>query len=172
MKHAFSQAALAVASALLATTAWADAGHDGHGAAHGHAASPGAAHGHDADTPYGRPGKPGAASRSVRVVMNDTMRFDPATIVVRRGETLRIVGANGGRLEHEFVIGTPELLREHAAAMRADPAMAHQDPNTLRLAPGASGEIVWQFTQRGTFEFACLLPGHLEAGMVGKVIVK
>ncbi|MCC9598355.1 MULTISPECIES: plastocyanin/azurin family copper-binding protein [unclassified Rubrivivax] len=165
MKNRILQPALLCAAALFAITAQADAGHE-HGGAHA------AAHAHDADTPYGRPGDAAKAQRTVRIVMSDTMRFDPATITVRRGETVRFVAANGGRIEHEFVLGTTASLKAHAEEMRAMPDMQHADPGAVRVAAGASGEIVWQFTEAGSFEFGCLIPGHFEAGMVGKVVVR
>ena len=50
--------------------------------------------------------------------------------------------------------------------------MEHNDANVIRLKPGATKEIVWHFSKAGNFEYACLLPGHLEAGMFGKVVVE
>ena len=41
----------------------------------------------------------------------------------------------------------------------------------ITLKPGQRGGLVWQFGEAGTVDFACLIPGHLEAGMVGKVAV-
>ncbi|MCD0417547.1 cupredoxin family protein [Rubrivivax sp. JA1024] len=168
MKNRILRPALLCAAALFAIAAHADAGHD-HGSAH---AGAHAQDTHDADTPYGRPGDATKAQRTVRIVMSDTMRFDPATITVRRGETVRFVAANGGRIEHEFVLGTTASLKAHAEEMRAMPDMQHADPGAVRVAAGASGEIVWQFTEAGSFEFGCLIPGHFEAGMVGKVVVR
>lgn len=55
--------------------------------------------------------------------------------------------------------------------MLKNPEMEHDEPNQLGLQPGQSGEIVWQFTQAGTVDFACLQPGHFEAGMKGAVAV-
>ena len=71
-----------------------------------------------------------------------------------------------------MVLGTVPALKEHAELMKRFPEMEHADPNMAHVSPGARGEIVWQFTQAGDFQFACLQPGHYEAGMVGKVIVK
>ncbi len=62
--------------------------------------------------------------------------------------------------------------RKHAALMKKYPHMEHADPNAITLAPLNGGEILWKFTKRGEFEIACLIPGHREAGMYGKVIVK
>jgi uncharacterized cupredoxin-like copper-binding protein len=56
--------------------------------------------------------------------------------------------------------------------MKKFPDMEHDDPNAKRLAVGERGELIWKFTKAGEFEFACLIPGHYEAGMHGKIIVK
>jgi uncharacterized cupredoxin-like copper-binding protein len=121
---------------------------------------------------YGEPGDPAKVSRTIQVDMADTMRYSPATIQVRKGETIRLVAKNSGRVKHEMVLGTVRELREHAALMKKFPEMEHADPNQVSVEPGKTGEMVWQFTRAGTFDFACLQPGHYEAGMRGKVAVK
>ena len=123
------------------------------------------------ETPFGRPGDPAEATRTVTVDMSDAMRFDPATIQVRRGETVRFVVRNSGRALHEMVLGTAASLAEHAQLMKKHPAMEHDEPNMLHVKPGGTGEMVWQFTQAGDFRYGCLIPGHYEAGMAGKVKV-
>lgn len=124
------------------------------------------------DTPFGQQGDPKKATRTIRVGMSDKMRFDPQSITVKRGETIRFVVANKGAVLHEMVLGTPQALKEHAELMKKHPGMEHDEPSMAHVKPGATGEIVWQFTKAGDFEFACLIPGHFEAGMVGKVAVK
>jgi uncharacterized cupredoxin-like copper-binding protein len=119
----------------------------------------------------GKPGDPGKVSRSVDVEMSDAMRFKPAAIRVKRGETIRFIVRNTGRQKHEMVLGTIKELKEHAELMRKFPEMEHADPNQVSVEPGKTGELVWHFTKAGTFDFACLVPGHFEAGMVGKVRV-
>jgi uncharacterized cupredoxin-like copper-binding protein len=119
----------------------------------------------------GKPGDPGKVTRSVEVEMNDTMRFRPDSIRVKRGETIRFLVRNAGKVKHEMVLGTIKELKEHAELMRKFPEMEHADPNQVGVDPGMTGELVWQFTRDGTFDFACLVPGHFEAGMVGKVRV-
>jgi uncharacterized cupredoxin-like copper-binding protein len=103
--------------------------------------------------------------------MNDAMRFKPDSIRVKRGETIRFIVRNTGKQKHEMVLGTIKELKEHAELMRKFPEMEHADPNQVSVDPGVTGELVWQFTKAGTFDFACLVPGHFEAGMVGKVRV-
>lgn len=124
------------------------------------------------DTAFGREGDPAKVVRTIQVDMADTMRFTPADITVRRGETVKIVAANKGQVLHEIVIGTPEELRKHAEMMKKFPGMEHEEAYMAHVKPGRRGEIVWQFTQPGEFAFACLLPGHMEAGMVGRLTVR
>jgi len=119
----------------------------------------------------GKPGDPGKVTRSIQVEMNDAMRFKPDSIRVKRGETIRFVVRNTGKEKHEMVLGTIKELKKHAESMRKFPEMEHADPNQVSVDPGMTGELVWQFTTAGTFDFACLVPGHFEAGMVGKVRV-
>jgi uncharacterized cupredoxin-like copper-binding protein len=124
------------------------------------------------DTAFGREGDPRKVSRTIKVDMADTMRFTPADVVVKRGQTVKFVIRNDGKQLHEMVLGTVAVLRQHAELMKKFPGMEHSEPNMAHVKPGATGEFVWQFTKAGAFQFACLQPGHYEAGMVGKVAVK
>lgn len=152
---------LLMTGALATPAAWA------HGTAHGAAtASP-----VQVETDFGRTGDPRKVSRTVRVSMSDRMRFTPDTITVRTGDTVRFAVRNEGKLMHEFVLGTARELAEHAEAMKKFPNMEHEEPYMAHVAPGQQGEIVWQFTRPGDFLFGCLLPGHFDAGMVGRVRV-
>lgn len=119
----------------------------------------------------GKPGDLAKVTRTVDVTMNDTMRFSPDAIPVKAGETIRFQVRNAGKVEHEMVIGTTAELKEHAKMMREMAGEKHAAPNKLTLAPGAQGTLVWRFDKPGTVDFACLVPGHFEAGMVGKVAV-
>jgi len=128
-------------------------------------------HGHDAASAIGAPGKKANVSRNVDVDMTDTMRFIPASVTARQGETIRFVVKNSGQLKHEFVLGTEKELKAHYEQMKKFPEMEHDDPNMVSLAAGKSGEVIWQFTKAGKIDFACLQPGHYEAGMKGLVKV-
>lgn len=129
-------------------------------------------HHHDKAAAYGKPGDPARVTRTVEVAMDDTMRFKPASIAVKRGETIRFVVRNDGKLKHEMVLGNTKELQEHAALMQKFPEMEHADPNQLSVEPGKTGDMVWQFTRAGKFDFACLQPGHFEAGMKGSINVR
>jgi len=169
-----------VLAALGLTSVAASAHDDGHkkmmqgmmpGMMHGKAEG-----GHSGDGGHaqgvGKPGDPQKVSRAINVVMSDDMQFTPAQVDVKRGETIRFVVRNAGQTKHEMVIASMAELKQHVKTMRKMPGMEHDDPNQVTLAPGETGELIWQFTKAGTVEFACLQPGHFEAGMIGKVSVK
>jgi uncharacterized cupredoxin-like copper-binding protein len=125
----------------------------------------------------GEPGDPKQPARIVKVIMREDgkkMLFEPAYITVHKGEQIRFVLNNDGTESHEFVLATVVENRKHAQLMKKHQhmEMEHDDPNAKRLTPFTEGEIVWKFTRRGTFEYACLIPGHHEAGMHGTIDVK
>ena len=134
--------------------------HDEHGSPHEHS---GAA--------AGKPGKANKVTREIKMAALDAMRYDPASITVKAGETIRFVVTNAGQLHHEFIIGDTNEQEEHAEMMRKMPNMKHEDNNTLTLAPGETKTLLWEFEKGGEFEIACHVPGHYEAGMRGKVSV-
>jgi len=144
-------------------------------AAHGdepHAASgPAGAHPHSHAASIGIAGNPDKVTRTVTVDMTDAMRFSPASVDVKQGDTVRFVVKNSGQLKHEFVLGTEHELQEHYELMKKFPEMEHSDPNQVTVAPGKTGEVIWQFTKSGKVDFACLQPGHYDAGMKGTVRV-
>lgn len=148
---------------IVPASAGQQAHHD-HGG-HGH---------HDAkakQSSAGKPGKASAAKRVVQVSMFDTMRYDPSSITVKPGETVKFVVENKGALAHEFGIGTSEEQMQHEEMMKAMPNMKHDDSNVVTVEPGKKKELVWQFTKAGTFEIACHVPGHYPAGMKLPVVV-
>ena len=122
--------------------------------------------------PFGREGDPKKATRTVKVDMSDKMRFSPASLTVKRGETVRFEVKNSGKIMHEMVIGTMKELKEHAELMKKHPGMEHEEPYMAHVEPGRTETIVWQFTKPGEFYYGCLIPGHFEAGMIGKVVVR
>lgn len=132
-----------------------------------------AAHDGHAHATYsaGEPGNPGKSSRTIEVNMSE-MAYSPAQIEVKRGEQIRFVIRNAGQDDHEFLLATAEENLKHAEDMKQHPHMQHDDPNAVRLTPNKSAEIVWKFTKPGTFEYSCLIPGHRENGMIGRITVK
>ncbi len=120
---------------------------------------------------WGIAGDAKAAKRTINIVMTDNMRFTPDKIEAKQGETIKIVLKNEGKMLHEFVIGTKKELNEHAALMLKFPNMEHDEPYMAHVPVGKTGEIIWTFNRAGDFDFACLIAGHYQAGMVGKISV-
>ncbi|MEY5099901.1 MAG: hypothetical protein RJA36_2620 [Pseudomonadota bacterium] len=125
----------------------------------------------DAGSAIGQPGAASRVDRTITVEMSDDMRFTPADIRVRQGETVRLLVRNQGQLRHELSLGSRQELLQHLEVMKRFPDMEHDEPGKVTLAPGQQGEIVWQFSKAGTVDFACLVPGHYEAGMLGAIQV-
>jgi uncharacterized cupredoxin-like copper-binding protein len=123
----------------------------------------------------GVPGDPKKPARTVLVTMREAdgkMMFIPDRLTIKRGEQIRFILTNAGRLDHEFVLATTAENIKHAEEMKKNPDMEHDDPNSKRVKPKQKDEIVWRFTKAGEFEYGCLIPGHREAGMTGKIVVK
>ncbi len=159
---------LMAALAIPGLAAASGAGNHAHGASVQQAA--GKYTGHAAA--LGEPGSLKEAKQTIEIDMADTMRFKPEKIEIKQGETVRFVVKNSGMLKHEMVLGTLAEMKEHAKVMAKFPNMEHADPNAVSVDPGKTGEFAWKFTRTGTFDFACLLPGHFESGMKGRISVK
>jgi uncharacterized cupredoxin-like copper-binding protein len=170
----------ALAGVAMTTTALA-AGMQGGGHGSGH---------HNAAT-TGEPGNAAQADRTIAVTMRDNF-YEPEQIEVKAGETIRFVITNAGEFLHEFNIGTAAMhaahqkematMMEHGMItptgidhqkMKMDHGgghmMKHDDANAVLVQPGKSAEVVWKFTEAAELEFACNIPGHYEAGMMGHI---
>lgn len=110
--------------------------------------------------------------RVIRIKMTDDMKFTPNIISIKTNETIRFEIHNAGKVMHEMVIGTKQELDQHAAMMKKHPGMEHDEAYMAHVGPAKSGSIVWRFNQEGDFDFACLIAGHYDAGMVGKIRVR
>ena len=120
---------------------------------------------------WGIAGDAKVVKRTIVVTMSDAMRYTPDVISVKQGDTVKIVVKNDGKQLHEFVVGTKKELDEHAALMVKFPNMEHDEPYMAHVNAGKTENIIWTFNRAGDFEFACLIAGHYQAGMVGKIIV-
>jgi uncharacterized cupredoxin-like copper-binding protein len=158
--------AVAAMLALAAGAAWS------HGGSHENKAAAKPAQVSKEEHPFGRAGDPKRVSRTIDVGMDDTMHFTPGDLVLKEGDTVKFNVRNNGKIMHEMVIGTMKELKEHAELMRKFPGMEHDEPYMAHVEPNKQGELLWQFTRAGEFFYACLIPGHLEAGMIAKITVK
>ena len=120
---------------------------------------------------WGIAGDAKSVKQEITLTMNDSMRFRPSVFTVRQGETVRFIVKNQGKQMHEMVIGTKKELDAHAVLMVKFPTMEHDEPYMAHVASGKSQNLIWTFNRAGDFEFACLIAGHYQAGMVGKITV-
>ena len=145
---------------------------------------------------FGKPGDASDVTRTLEIDVYDNY-YEPETVEVKAGETVKFIVKNDGALLHEFNLGTPHMHMAHQKEMRmmmehgmltptgmnhemmnmdhsamGMPAMKHDDPNSVLVEPGETKELVWHFHKPTMVEFACNIPGHYEAGMVGELEVK
>lgn len=121
---------------------------------------------------YGREGDPRKVKRVISIELSDTMRFFPSELRVKRGETVRFELRNSGELPHGLVLGTMDELKKRAKLARKSGGVVRTDAQSVQVAPGATARLVWQFTRPGEFHYACLVPGHFDAGMIGTIVVR
>jgi uncharacterized cupredoxin-like copper-binding protein len=162
-------ALLALAAAAFAPELMTPA--SAHGDAHGGHVGSHAARSFEA----GEPGDATEPHRTIEIVMREgdgSMSFGPDRVEAKAGEQIKFVIRNEGQLDHELLIDSFANNQKHKAEMEKHPEMDHEEANGARLKPSARKELIWRFTKAGTFEFACLIPGHYEAGMKGVIVVR
>ena len=146
--------ALVIAASLYALTYFNEHGGDGH------------SHDHGAPTQVLTP-----SMKEIRIEVDDTMRFSPATWEAQAGEPIRIILVNKGKVDHELVIGTEKEIIAHAKEMVNPNTKGHHHTNEVSAKSGQQAELVWTFKKPGQYAMACFEPGHYEAGMKGVINV-
>lgn len=136
-------------------------------------------HGQSSDQPgnesIGKPGDESEISRNIEVSIKETasgeMLFQPEAIHIVKGSVVRFVIVNSGALEHEFFLGSFAEIEEHRQWSHKHPDSEHKSVNAIRVSVGETAELIWEFSYATNLEFACLIPGHREAGMYGIIMV-
>lgn len=140
----------------------------------------------------GEPAEAASADRTIEIAMGDNY-FEPERITIGAGETVRFVVRNDGEFLHEFNLGTAAMHAAHQDGMmtmmehgmitptgidqekmkmdHGGHGMAHDDANSVLVEPGETKELVWKFSDATDLEFACNVPGHYDAGMMGEIDV-
>lgn len=125
------------------------------------------------DFAFGQPGDLSSADRTVKVALQDALRFDPPTIDVRMGETITFEVVNEGQTTHEFVLGDASFQEDHEMSMgRMGGSLPPDEPNSLVLEPGETRTLAWTFTTAGEVLYGCHMPGHYAGGMAGTITVQ
>jgi uncharacterized cupredoxin-like copper-binding protein len=112
-----------------------------------------------------RPLGPGTVTVVVDI---EYSRFEPASLRVAAGTTVRFVVSNHDPISHEFIVGPPDVHRRHrnGTEPRHDPK-----PGEISLGPDEQGVTTYVFDEPGVTDMACHLPGHYDYGMHGEIEV-
>jgi uncharacterized cupredoxin-like copper-binding protein len=118
---------------------------------------------------------PADGIRTIEVVALDELSFDPGTVKVEAGETIRFIVTNAGSAVHDFYVGTEDEQMAHEAEM-GDTGMgmdhgADPEADALTLEAGETDGLTVTFDEPGTVLFACHQPGHYDGGMIGTINV-
>jgi uncharacterized cupredoxin-like copper-binding protein len=109
-------------------------------------------------------------ARTIEVEMVD-IAFEPESIEVSAGETVRFVFTNNGEIAHDAYIGDTDAQDDHETEMRDAEDGEHGgghgggDDEALTVDPGETGELTHTFEESGSIEIGCHQPGHYDAGM-------
>ena len=129
--------------------------------------------------------------RVVKVVMYDNY-YEPSSLIIKAGETIKFELVNAGELVHEFNIANKMMHMKHQPEMekmveneilfadsidknkmkkmaKIDKSMGHSHSNSVLLEPKQKGDIVWKFDNAVNIEIACNVPGHYQVGMIARV---
>ena len=105
------------------------------------------------------------ASTNLTVTMTD-FEFNPTSSTVPAGETITLKLINNGAVAHEWaLLSSPVEIpfddEDEAKILFEAEVEAGESATVTFTAPAAAGE----------YEVVCAIPGHMEAGMIGKLIV-
>ena len=123
----------------------------------------------------GQPVKGKWKSTAVTVVLSEQggkLVISPNRLRFKQGEVVKFSIRNDTAVKHELVLGTATENLGHAESMRISPDIEDHEVNGRVMNPNSTAELQWQFINTGTFEFACLVPGHAETEIRGEVIVE
>ena len=103
--------------------------------------------------------------RIVWMTMDDTLKFMPDSIAVAKGETIRFVLTNVGKVVHEFQVGPADMVA-------TDTVDGVLNVEKDELVGGHTYAVDYTFGGSGPYGFACHEPGHYEAGMKGVISIQ
>lgn len=122
-------------------------------------------------TAFGQTGDPSKVSRTVRIVVDNSTRYNLKPITISENETVRFVVLNRGTVLHDLMLGTEGALTERIEAMKRHHGIEHEEAYMTHASPKKTAEIIWQFSQPGEFQYACVIPGHSQPSRVGVIRV-
>ncbi len=111
---------------------------------------------------------PAATQRTVAMTIHHS-RFQPGTVRVEPGTTVRFVLRNTDPIDHEFIVGDEAVHQRHRVGR--DRHHHGQVPGEISVPSGTEASTTFRFDRPGRFAYICHLPGHEAYGMVGTVEV-
>jgi plastocyanin len=109
-----------------------------------------------------------SAPTSINITMED-IKFTPSEWTVAAGKEITVNATNTGHLNHEFVI----LKKGEQVSVPFSSDDESKIYWEVQLEAGANNTA--KFTapaEPGEYQVVCGVAGHVEAGMIGKLIVK
>jgi len=103
-------------------------------------------------------------------------RFEPSVVEVPVGHRVKLTLVNHGLVEHDVeVVGILAEDIEVVGGVERHARLGGGHHNESVIAahaePGTTASVIFTATEAGEYDFACTIPGHKEAGMVGKLVV-
>ena len=95
-------------------------------------------------------------------------QFAPEVVEVVAGQPITITLRNDDPIEHEWIVGTPDVHDVH----RIGTEPFHGDvPTEVTIPAFTTLETTLMFAEPGEYAFICHLPGHEAYGMAGTLRV-
>ncbi|MBI5029299.1 MAG: cupredoxin domain-containing protein [Chloroflexi bacterium] len=114
----------------------------------------------------------GASAQQVTIQVSE-FSYQPATIEVLVGQPVKLTLQNKGSVEHDWAIQKIPVIDVREAGQGGHNMGGTTTPDLhVSALNGKSAELVFTPTRAGTYQVACTVAGHKEAGMVGTLIVK
>jgi uncharacterized cupredoxin-like copper-binding protein len=116
--------------------------------------------------PSAAPEKVGTPARTVDVEMRD-IAYEPTTVTVPAGETVKFVFHNQGQIVHDAFLGDEAAQAEHEKEMRGGGSgdMNMHGGDGIKVEPGKTGELTHTFKAGESLVIGCHEAGHYQAGM-------
>ena len=98
--------------------------------------------------------------------------FSDMQIDVKMGERIKFTVKNGGQIPHEFMFMSPPLMQAvNYRTTRADWSLFEHEALFEKplVLPDGEFSFVLQVQQPGSWMFMCMLPYHMQMGMMGQM---
>ena len=115
----------------------------------------------------------GQAATKITVTVKE-FAFDPNVITVTAGQPVELTFINEGAVEHDFAVEVISVTDVSTSGSGDHHMSGDHSKYALHTSTpaGETSTLTFTPTEPGTYKIICSVPGHLEAGMTGELIVK